>query len=76
MPSGREEAIETLVDMDPQGNFFRAARILVRHFGCFCRDESLTISLLYNIYTTNCFYLPHLAHSLFRKLILSIFLSL
>jgi hypothetical protein len=30
MPSGREEAIETLVDMDPQGNFFRAARVLVR----------------------------------------------
>lgn len=28
MPSGREEAIETLVDMDPQGNFFRAARVL------------------------------------------------
>lgn len=29
MPSGREEAIETLVDMDPQGSFFRAARVLV-----------------------------------------------
>ena len=29
MPSGRDHAIETLVDMDPQGNFFRAARVLV-----------------------------------------------
>ena len=30
VPSGREEAIETLVDMDPQGSFYRAARVLVR----------------------------------------------
>ena len=43
MPSGREEAIETLVDMDPQGNFFRAARVLVSCFGSFCRIELLTI---------------------------------
>ena len=35
MPSGREEAIETLVDMDPQGNFFRAARVLVSYPAAF-----------------------------------------
>jgi len=36
VPSGREEAIETLVDMDPQGSFYRAARVLVRVCVCVC----------------------------------------
>ena len=30
LPSGRERAIETLVDMEPHGPFYRAARVLVR----------------------------------------------
>ena len=30
LPSGRERAIETLIDMEPQGAFYRAARVLVR----------------------------------------------
>lgn len=38
MPSGREEAIETLVDMDPQGNFFRAARVLVSFCLCLLKE--------------------------------------
>jgi len=29
-PSGRERAIETLIDKEPQGAFYRAARVLVR----------------------------------------------
>ena len=29
-PSGREMAIETLLDMEPHGSFYRAARVLVR----------------------------------------------
>lgn len=29
LPSGRERAIETLIDMEPQGSFYRAARVLV-----------------------------------------------
>lgn len=28
-PSGRERAIETLIDMEPHGPFYRAARVLV-----------------------------------------------
>lgn len=49
MPSGREEAIETLVDMDPQGNFFRAARVLVRlsvaFVGIIPRRSTITFEL-------------------------------
>jgi hypothetical protein len=30
VPSGREQAIETLLDMEPQGSFYRASRVLVR----------------------------------------------
>jgi hypothetical protein len=46
MPSGREEAIETLVDMDPEGNFFRAARVLVRFSRLlFCGSRSDLLSL-------------------------------
>jgi hypothetical protein len=29
LPSGRERAIETLIDMEAQGSFYRAARVLV-----------------------------------------------
>lgn len=29
LPSGRERAIETLIDRDPQGSFHRATRVLV-----------------------------------------------
>ena len=29
LPSGRERAIETLIDMEPQGSFYRATRVLV-----------------------------------------------
>ncbi len=29
LPSGREQAIETLIDMEPHGSFYRAARVLV-----------------------------------------------
>jgi hypothetical protein len=32
LPSGRERAIETLIDMEPQGSFYRAARVLVSLF--------------------------------------------
>jgi hypothetical protein len=32
LPSGRERAIEALVDMDPEGSFYRAARVLVRFY--------------------------------------------
>jgi hypothetical protein len=28
-PSGREQAIETLIDMEPHGSFYRAAKTLV-----------------------------------------------
>ena len=37
VPSGREQAIETLLDMEPQGSFYRASRVLVRD-----RDRWLT----------------------------------
>jgi hypothetical protein len=30
LPSGRERAIETLIDSESQGAFYRAARVLVR----------------------------------------------
>ena len=30
LPSGRERAIETLIDMEPHGAMHRAARVLVR----------------------------------------------
>jgi len=29
LPSGREKAIETLIDMEPQGAYYRAARVVV-----------------------------------------------
>jgi hypothetical protein len=29
-PTGRERAIETLIDREPQGNFYRASRVVVR----------------------------------------------
>jgi hypothetical protein len=32
MPSGREQAIETLVDMDDRGSLYRASRVLVSLF--------------------------------------------
>ena len=49
MPSGREEAIETLVDMDPQGNFYRAARVwvsyLVCSFVCLFQNQNIVLHL-------------------------------
>ena len=29
LPSGRERAVETLIDMEPRGPFYRASRVLV-----------------------------------------------
>jgi hypothetical protein len=45
LPSGRERAIETLIDMEPQGSIYRAARVLVRLTELVkpcCRDVILT----------------------------------
>jgi hypothetical protein len=47
LPSGRERAIETLIDMEPQGALYRAARVLVREtwyffYVAFSSDENLT----------------------------------
>jgi hypothetical protein len=30
IPNGRERAIETLIDLEPHGAFYRAARVMVR----------------------------------------------
>lgn len=35
-PSGRELAIEALIDREPQGSFYRAARVVVSWYCCFC----------------------------------------
>lgn len=47
LPSGRERAIETLIDMEPQGALYRAARVLVREtwyffYVVFSSDENPT----------------------------------
>jgi hypothetical protein len=30
-PTGRERAIESLIDREPHGNYYRAARVVVRN---------------------------------------------
>jgi hypothetical protein len=39
MSPGRELAIEMLIDMEPEGAFYRAARVLVRRFVWTLYDE-------------------------------------
>lgn len=63
MPSGREEAIETLVDMDPQGNFFRAARVLVSFPFPFEKEIldniQLRFDIVFNLNFARCIFSTH-----------------
>jgi hypothetical protein len=42
-PTGRERAIESLIDREPHGNYYRAARVVVsseREYRCYIPEDA------------------------------------